>query len=115
MEIAILICCIIIIILLFVLLIKISAGGDDTEGLEKEIALLRESGISQTRHIEASVREQGESLRSAQERQTSRMDGVFEKFRTEIDDFKDDTNASLDRINRIVTEKLRDILDKHCY
>ncbi|MBQ9518994.1 MAG: hypothetical protein IJR59_03775, partial [Firmicutes bacterium] len=113
MEIAILICCIIIIVLLIALFVKLSADNstDDISELETEIEMLRESTANDGRNIINYITTQSESLRSAQERQSDRADGIFEKFRGEIGGFKAETAESLNKINRIITEKLRDILD----
>ena len=106
------VCCILIIVLLLALLIKIGGKDDKTSELEKELAMLRENYSSESRNIISRIDSQSESMRSAADRQMSRESDFFEKMRGEIKELREDTDEGIGKLNNIVSEKMRDTMDK---
>ena len=129
MEIAILICCAAIMILLILILSRLSgmkSGGDNGEWereLEKRVDLLRENSSSESRQIldqitrqsETTVRQVstlGDGLRESQDRQQTQTKETLKEFHAEVAGLRRETGEQLTEINRVITEKMQDILDR---
>lgn len=126
-------CCGVIILLLLFLLFRPAASGAEKaeldrvnascENLGRELALLRESSAGEnrqlmdqaTRQSETTVNQVmklGDGLRDSLHQQQEKTDASLEKFRGDMDGFRRDTGEQVREINRVVTEKMQEILDR---
>ena len=129
MEIAILVCCAAMIILLIFILSRLSGigGGGDSGELEKQIALLRDhlrdNSANESRQILDQIARQGaatvtqvsalgDGLRESQDRQQSKTEETLKEFHAEVAGLRKETGDQLTEINRVITEKMQEILDR---
>ena len=122
MEIVLLVCCGINIILLLLVLWFVTRKHGTAE-LEKQIALLKETTTEGNRQLMDQIARQSEStlsqfsvlgdgLRDSLDRQQSKLEEGFSRFRSDMDSLRKETGKQLTEVNSVVTEKLQSILDR---
>ena len=122
MEIVLLVCCGINIILLLLVLWFVTRKHGTAE-LEKQIALLKDTTTEGNRQLMDQIARQSEStlsqfsvlgdgLRTSLDRQQSKLEEGFSRFRSDMDSLRKETGKQLTEVNSVVTEKLQSILDR---
>lgn len=128
MEIIILVCGIVILILLVVLLIRgngqrSSSAHTEMADLKKQIEfleqnmdhqnkLLMDQAVRQNETMVNQISVLGDSLRDVQEKQQKKQGEVLIRLEEEMSRLRNENQESLDKIHRIITEKMQATLDE---
>ena len=87
-------------------------GGQMMEQITRQGSQTMEQVTRQNEAVVNQIVVLGDGLRDSQDRQQKKTEDAFGKMREDLNAFRQETGGQLTEVNRIVTEKMQEILDR---